>query len=309
MKTKFLSILILLLVTVLWVNAQQKTYLLYTVKQGETLSLIAKKYQTTVGDIMRLNGMNAQSRLANGSIIKIPTVILVEDTIKTIIEITPNAAALEEKKLPPLDGIVHEVKQGETLFSISRNYSVAVDDLKKLNNLSSNEILVGQMIVIRGSVNNVASNEIPDAADISTGKTSSKKKVKQNKYKNQIEETTPKKQIRDKRIEIVRAAPVGEGFFKTFFQSPKKSTEISGLAMTFKSESGWDDGHFYVLMNNVAIGTIVQLTAANGRQVYAKVLMDLGGMTVNETLSFRITDATAAALGIVSEPVDLKAIF
>lgn len=309
MKTKKYSILLFFLFTVSIVNAQQKNYLLYAVQQGETLSIIAKKYQTTVGDIMRLNGMNSQSRLVYGSTIKIPTKLIVQDTTKLIPEITPKKPETEEKKLPPADGVVHEVKQGETLFSISRMYSVSVDDLKKLNNLYSNEIIVGQIIVIRGNVNKVASNEIPDAADISTEKTRLKKKTKPTNFKKQQQETSTKKQIRERPVTTVRIAPQGEGFFKAAFQSQKKSNDITGLAMTFKSESGWDDGHFYVLINNVAKGTILQLTAANGKQVYAKVLMDLGGMSINESLTFRITDATAAALGIASEPVEIKAVY
>ncbi len=308
MNRKIFHIFLFILFTVSSVNAQQKNFILHTVKQGETLSIIAKKYHTTVGDIMRLNVMNAQSRLVYGSTIKIPTEIGVVDSISVLPEPIP-AKPIEEIKLPVPDGIVHEVKLGETLFSISRMYSVSIDDLKKLNNLNSNEILVGQMIVIKNNVNKVPNTEIPDTADISTGKTNTKKKVKQTKYKKQTQEINTKKQIRERPVDIIRAAPAGEGFFKNSFQSQKKSHEKTGLAMTFKSESGWDDGYFYVLMNDVAIGTIIQLTAANGKQVYAKVLMDLGDMPANETLTFRITNATAAALGISSEPVELKAVY
>lgn len=43
---------------------------------------------------------------------------------------------------------VHEVKKGETLYSISRSYGVSVDSVKKLNNFSSNDIKIGQKIKI-----------------------------------------------------------------------------------------------------------------------------------------------------------------
>ncbi|MGV6828668.1 MAG: glucosaminidase domain-containing protein [Flavobacteriales bacterium] len=41
------------------------------------------------------------------------------------------------------------VKKGDTLYSISRKYQLSVDDLKKLNNLSSNSISVGQVLKIQ----------------------------------------------------------------------------------------------------------------------------------------------------------------
>ncbi len=50
----------------------QSAYGLHTLAAGETLSILAKSYHTTVGDIMRMNGMNAQSQLQVGAQIKIP---------------------------------------------------------------------------------------------------------------------------------------------------------------------------------------------------------------------------------------------
>ncbi|WP_234570622.1 LysM peptidoglycan-binding domain-containing protein [Rhodohalobacter sp. 614A] len=42
----------------------------------------------------------------------------------------------------------HIVKQGETLFSISRTYGVTVGELKEWNNLESNSLRLGQVLVI-----------------------------------------------------------------------------------------------------------------------------------------------------------------
>ena len=42
----------------------------------------------------------------------------------------------------------HLVEKGETLYSISKIYNVDVEEIKKLNNLSSNEISIGQKIIV-----------------------------------------------------------------------------------------------------------------------------------------------------------------
>lgn len=45
--------------------------------------------------------------------------------------------------------LVHEVKRGETLYRISVNYKVSVNQLYKLNNLSSNIIEIGDKIIVK----------------------------------------------------------------------------------------------------------------------------------------------------------------
>lgn len=44
--------------------------------------------------------------------------------------------------------IIHEVKPTDTLYSISKRYNVAVDQLKQLNGLSSDSLSLGQLLVI-----------------------------------------------------------------------------------------------------------------------------------------------------------------
>ena len=42
----------------------------------------------------------------------------------------------------------YEVKAGDTLYSISRRYNLTVETLKRINNLSGNEISIGQVLII-----------------------------------------------------------------------------------------------------------------------------------------------------------------
>ena len=46
---------------------------------------------------------------------------------------------------------------------------------------------------------------------------------------------------------------------------------VSGISKTFKTASGWTDGKYYILANDIEPGTIVKVTADNGSAVYAKV--------------------------------------
>jgi LysM repeat protein len=86
------------------------------------------------------------------------------------------------------------------------------------------------------------------------------------------------------------------GFFKTDFADEGKSAE--GAAGTFKSSSGWQDGKYYALMNNVPVGTIVRVTvSSSGKSIYAKVLGQLPDMKESAGLTIRISNAAAGELG------------
>ncbi|HLS37401.1 MAG TPA: glucosaminidase domain-containing protein [Sphingobacterium bovisgrunnientis] len=53
-----------------------------------------------------------------------------------------------EKIKSPVQMIIHEVKSGNTLYSISKQYNVTVDQIKQLNNLPSENLSIGQLLVI-----------------------------------------------------------------------------------------------------------------------------------------------------------------
>jgi flagellum-specific peptidoglycan hydrolase FlgJ len=48
----------------------------------------------------------------------------------------------------PVRMVIHEVKAGNTLYSIAKQYNVSVDQIKQLNNLSSENLSLGQLLVI-----------------------------------------------------------------------------------------------------------------------------------------------------------------
>jgi LysM repeat protein len=94
----------------------------------------------------------------------------------------------------------------------------------------------------------------------------------------------------------VSAPHFNGGRFKADFADGGKS--VSGQAGTFKSSSGWQDGKYYVLINNIPVGTIVKITdQATGKAVFAKVLGQLPDMKESAGLTVRLSNAGAAELG------------
>jgi LysM domain-containing protein len=86
------------------------------------------------------------------------------------------------------------------------------------------------------------------------------------------------------------------GVFGADYSDGGKSA--TGMAGIFKSTSGWQDGKYYALMNNVAVGTIVRVTdPTTSKNIYAKVLGQLPDMKESNGLIIRISNAAAAELG------------
>lgn len=119
-----------------------KWYLIHRVDQNETVYALSRRYGVRTSDILERNP-DAKKGLSIGQKIEIPL----------------------KNYSPGQQGeyINHTVKPSETLYSISRLYEVGVENIKKWNNLESNAISVGQVLIIRkespGSAT-IASEEI-----------------------------------------------------------------------------------------------------------------------------------------------------
>jgi LysM repeat protein len=86
------------------------------------------------------------------------------------------------------------------------------------------------------------------------------------------------------------------GYFRSGYSGIGKST--AGNAGIFRSTSGWKDGKYYALMNNVPVGTIVKISYnSSNKTIYAKVLGQLPEMRESVGLTVRLSDAAAAELG------------
>lgn len=104
-------------------------YIIYVVKSGDSLYSISKKYGITVNDLRKYNNLSSDL-LSIGQQLKIP-----------------NSGSGGNGSVSD-DTLIYIVKSGDTLYSIAKKYNMSVDNLKKINNLSSNNLSVGQPIKI-----------------------------------------------------------------------------------------------------------------------------------------------------------------
>lgn len=98
----------------------------YIVKSGDTLWSIARKYGVSVDELKNKNNLSSNS-------LKLNQILLI-----------PSA-----EEVP---GDIYIVQAGDSLWSISTRYGLTVDELKRMNNLTSNALSIGQRLVVKGSV-------------------------------------------------------------------------------------------------------------------------------------------------------------
>ena len=105
----------------------------YIVKKGDSLYSIANKYNTTVDELKRINNLTSNI-LSIGQVLKLPS-----DKVSDI-----------EKEE---NTISYTVQKGDSLYSIARKYSTTIDKIKDLNNLTTNLLSIGQVLLIPTNTN------------------------------------------------------------------------------------------------------------------------------------------------------------
>jgi len=116
----------------------------YRVKKGDTLEKIARNHGTTIGTLVRLNGLKSRNRIYVGQKLKMPIPYSADKT-------WTSRAAQPQKVYSTEEVIYHtyKVKRGDTLEKIARRNGTTIGTLKRVNNLKSkNRILVGQRLKI-----------------------------------------------------------------------------------------------------------------------------------------------------------------
>ena len=98
---------------------------LYTVKSGDTLYSIARKFNITVDDLKKANN------LTNNALSIGQTLII------------PSSGATE-----PISTNTYIVQKGDTLYNLAKKFNTTVNDIKVLNNLTTNILSIGQQLIL-----------------------------------------------------------------------------------------------------------------------------------------------------------------
>ena len=135
---EFKIIIILFFVVIATSCAQQKKYISYTVKKGETLKIIAKRIGIKTKELMRLNPDTGR-KPAPETLIIIPNNGYKSPTVNNILD-KLNDSITTEASMAVKDTLVntfvlHKVSKGDTFYNLTRAYNVSEEELMILNPL------------------------------------------------------------------------------------------------------------------------------------------------------------------------------
>ena len=158
---------------------QQKKFITYKVKKGETMRVIAKRLDIETKDLMRLNPDVGRRPKPNTEIVipnkKITKVVEEKDLLKDVI-VKDTIKKDDIKKVEIVEDLdsnylLHAVRKGDTFYSLTRYYNVLQEDLLVLNPTLSEGLKLGTVIKIKERIEDeeldkIYSDTISDNASV-----------------------------------------------------------------------------------------------------------------------------------------------
>ncbi len=278
-----------------------KLYVMHKVMKGEGVYGISKKYGVSTSDIYNANEGSDKS-INVGQILLIPRGNA-SSSGSSGAQSSPAGTTKTEK-------IYHTVGKGQTLSSIARQHNTTVSKIKELNKLKSDNIQLGQKLVV-GEKTTVLTPPKPKVeAPKQTPAAAQPTQTNPAPDKNTTPQTEPVKAAEPQNNVVVNPTPVAEkpmaeapGVVNTTY-STDDGDEISesGTAI-ISSEGELSQERSFILHPTAKIGTIVMITnPLNNNTVFARVV---GNCKPEKGVILKMSKTVASKLG-VSDNAEVK---
>jgi LysM repeat protein len=303
-------------------DSKNQPYLVHSLAPKENFYSVGRIYNISPRVFAPYNGLELTSPLSIGQSLKIP---LNEQNF------WQSGSRKENEVVLPLH---YTTNAGENLSTISKIFKTDNATLRSWNNLSSDAVSTGKKIIIGflkvdKTLSPLAASGMSRQEPPMVKQEPKKEEVKQQpvvkeepkKQEPKVEpkpepkKEEPKPVVKEEpKTQVTPVSYEGNGFFKDEYNKQsnngRNTSNASGNGSTFKSTSGWSDGKYYVLMDNLEKGTIVMVrNPANGKAIYAKVLAGVKETTPGSSALFLLSNAAASQLGISAEKFNAELVW
>lgn len=252
----------------------------------ETMYSISKMYGVTIDELKQWNNLSDNSlSIGQQLIIKKGAVSTSTPTVQPA---TSTPSHTNKKG-------VHVVAAKETMFSISRQYSITVQQLKDWNGLEGNEISIGQELFVTTQ----AQTEAPKQSTPAVQNTPPVQSPPVATPTTPVVTETKKETVAQPSVTVTTKPEVKEQTIR-ISESVKNSDEVlqTGLAELIEGTSG--NRKYLALHRTAPVGTIMKVrNEMNNREVFVRVMGKLPETAVNDKLVIKISKSAYDRLGAI----------
>ncbi len=283
-------------IRVRWIDGQK--YLLHKVEPKETWGSLSRKYKCSIPNLKEAN--TGVQDLKIGQIINIPA----NPTSQTAVaesKVTDKKPVVSTTATPTKTPIFYTVKQGETLYSISKRFEQSVEDLTNYNSLTNNTLKEGQKLIVGYAT---STNKTSDNVAL-IAKPESKTTPTENQVASQQNKVSPysEKPIEGQKESVPVPANNFERATKTVSPVKKGNGGKTLMQVTETGVATWiQDGQinqdkYYGLHRTAPIGTIIKVTnRMNNQFVYVKIVGVLPNTGENDNVIVKVSQAVSGKL-------------
>jgi LysM repeat protein len=215
---------------------------------------------------------------------------------------SPSAGENTRQLVPP-NAKTHTVEESQTLYSISRMYGVSTEDLRAWNNLGSNSLNIGQVLIVSS----------PGTQKTETTSNSSmlpaEERTIQPKAVDRSGEQLSESANKVPKVEpvIVPPAVVKEEKVDDKIEAPAEKVVQRGLADVIENSA--DTKKYLAMHRDAPIGTIMQVkNEMNNQTVFVRIVGGIPGPGDNNKVILKISKKAYDRLGAVDSrfPVELS---
>lgn len=313
-----------------------KRFVIHHVDQGQTLFAIARRYKTSIAALREANP-DIKDAVRYDQVVRVPLADLsrkerkaVDKAIRQSEKETEAVATKETKSTatPPSDKTgktaeparkstkkaepvvsgnsgIHVVEPGQTLYSLAVRYGVLQANLRKWNNLSTDNVLIGQALIVteraytarqpttapkseptKSTPKPPVTKPVPTKTDkpapTPTPAPAGRERVSQPAATTTAEEpaTEPK---------VIRAGDTAP--------LPTRGRRVSDLGLAEVIEGNDDSGKYLALHRSAPVGTLVQVrNDVNNQSIWVKVIGRLPDTGVNDRILIKLAPRAFAKL-------------
>jgi LysM repeat protein len=257
--------------------------LVHKVTPKETLFSISKIYGVSTDELKQWNNLTDNSLTVGQEL-----VIRKKNTTASIAQSAQQSPVSINKKG------THIVAEKETMYAITRQYGITVDQLKEWNNLPGNELKIGQVLNVSPpeQVSQLKKEPVNTAASSTT--TTSTSSAQTSQQTNTIQKAEVKKEPVKQEVSTVQEQTI------RISESVKNGDEIvqAGLAELIEGTEG--NRKYLALHRTAPIGTILKIrNEMNNREVFVRVMGKLPDTALTDKVIIRVSKSAYDRLGAI----------